>query len=354
MVSRWFDRDDRQAFTVGAVALVVLTAAYPAFADTADRPLGVFVLPGLVAAVLGGWRPTVIVGSLSLMMAVVFGIAGPLAPAALFARWTIVAAGVLIGAVGAAVRERQAGRIAELDETRVLLEAFERGLAPSPNPPAGYVAVARYRPAESRLHLGGDFLEAVALADGRLAVLIGDVCGHGPREAAFGAALRAGWKSIALGDKHDPADWLEALNRSFFCDGRIDTYVTICTGYLDRAAGATRLVNAGHPAPVMLGRTPQPLDVLPLPPLGLGFTTAWTATELPWQGDPVLFYTDGLIENPRADGPARRWGEDGLLDWLRRQPSDVPAGRFLDSLLRAATDGRDLRDDVALLFVTSN
>ena len=74
------------------------------------------------------------------------------------------------------------------------------------------------------MQLGGDFLEAIALADGRLAALIGDVCGHGPREAAFGAALRAGWKSIALGGKHDPADWVDELNAAFFQDGRIDTF----------------------------------------------------------------------------------------------------------------------------------
>ena len=181
-----FDRTDRRAAIVGAVVLAVLAPVYPVVADAAVRPLAVFVLPCLLTAVLGGWRPTVLVGVASLITAVVLGVAGPLDTDALIARWSIIVLGVVMGAIGAAVREHQSHRLAELDETMALREAFERALAPSPVPPPGFVAVARYRPAESRMQLGGDFLEAIALADGRLAVLIGDVCGHGPRRRRSG------------------------------------------------------------------------------------------------------------------------------------------------------------------------
>ena len=59
---RWFDQRDRRALLVGAAALLVLTATYPIYADIATRPLAVFIFPGLITAVLGGWRPTVMVG----------------------------------------------------------------------------------------------------------------------------------------------------------------------------------------------------------------------------------------------------------------------------------------------------
>jgi serine phosphatase RsbU (regulator of sigma subunit) len=296
----------------------------------------------------------VVVGLLSLAMAVVLGVAGPLDTGALIARWLVITAGVVMGAIGAAVRERQSGRLADLDEEVSLKAAFERGLAPAPIVPDGFVAAARYRPAESRMHLGGDFLEAVALSDGRLAVLVGDVCGHGPREAAVGTALRAGWKSIALGDKRDPADWVDALDAAFFRDGRIDTYVTLCTGYLDLGAGAARLVNAGHPPPVVLGRPSTLLDVAPAPPLGLGHPESWRAIEVPWTGDRLLFYTDGLTDNPMLHGRPRRWGEAGLLAWLDEQPSDSSVEDFVSALLQAATAGRHLRDDIAVLLVGTN
>ena len=241
MAWRRFEGDDRRALIAGASTLAVLAVAYPVFADAAARPLAVFVLPGLLSAVLGGWRPSVLVGVLSLTVAVFLGVIGPLDTGALIARWLVIGAGILIGAFGATVREHQSHRLADLDEAVTMMEAFERGLAPAPIVPDGFVAVTRYRPAESRMQLGGDFLDAVALSDGRLAVLIGDVCGHGPREAAIGAALRAGWKAIALSDKRDPADWVDALNVAFFSDGRIDTYVTLCTGYLDRGPGSRDL-----------------------------------------------------------------------------------------------------------------
>jgi hypothetical protein len=354
MVGVRFGPADRRALTAGAVTLAALTVVYPVFAEAADRPLAVFVLPSLLAAVLAGWRPTVLVGISSLVVAVVLGVLGTLDTGALIVRWLVISSGVVIGAVGAAVREHQAGRLADLNETMTLLKAFEQGLAPSPIPPEGFVAVARYRPAESRMRTGGDFLEAVAVSDRRLAVLIGDVCGHGPRQAAFGAALRAGWKSIALGDKHDPADWVEALNSSFFHDGRIDTYVTMCTGYLDLDARVARFVNAGHPPPLSLERPTRVLDLPPAPPLGLGLADLWMATELPWVGDPVLLYTDGLIENPNTEGPPRRWYEDGLRAWLDRRLPVAGAEDLLDSLVEAATTGRDLRDDIALLLVAAD
>jgi serine phosphatase RsbU (regulator of sigma subunit) len=345
-------RGDRRALVAGLVALGATAVVYPLIEASAARPLAVFVLPCFLAAVLGGWRPTVVVSVLSFAIAVGYGVAGPLDWGALTARWAIVAAGAVMGAVAATVRERQAGRLAELDEAIAMREAFERTLAPAPIAPARFVAAARYRPAETRMELGGDFLEAVGLADGRFAFLIGDVSGHGPREAGFGAALRAGWKSVVLSTRGEPADWMAAVHDAFFCDGRIDSYVTMCTGYLDVDAGTSCFVNAGHPPPLLLGDRTHVLDVPPSPPLGIGAPPRWTATHLPWDGTPVLLYTDGLIENPRASGPPQRWGLEGLLEEVARIAPGPPA-RMVDALLAAALRDREARDDVAVLLLAA-
>jgi serine phosphatase RsbU (regulator of sigma subunit) len=185
-----------------------------------------------------------------------------------------------------------------------------------------------------------------------LAVLIGDVCGHGPREAAFGAALRAGWKAIALSGEDDPAAWITALDEAFFRDGRIDTYVTMCTGLVDAPAGVVRMLSLGHPQPVLLGRPVRLLDVPPFAPLGIGVDDAWKATELAWNGQPMLFYTDGLVENPNEHGKPQRWFAEGLLRWLDAHPEVRSPNDYADELVRAATERRALHDDVALLIVT--
>ena len=130
-----FDWSDRRATIVGALVLVTVAVVYPLVADATARALAGFVLPCLVTAVLGGWRPTLLVGITSLSVAIVIGLLGPLDIEALLARWLIIGVGVLMGAVGAAVRERQSGRLADLNETMSLRAAFERALAPAPDHP---------------------------------------------------------------------------------------------------------------------------------------------------------------------------------------------------------------------------
>jgi serine phosphatase RsbU (regulator of sigma subunit) len=348
-----FGAADRRAALVGGVALLVMVGVYVLVEEAAAQPLGMLALPCLLTAVIGGWRPTLAVGVTSMVLAVVFGAVSSLAGEAILWRLLIVLGAVAMGAAGAALRERQSTRLAELDEATELRAAFERALLPPPAPPPGYVAVLRYRPAESHLQIGGDFVEAVALADGRLAVMIGDVCGHGPREAAYGSALRAGWKAIVLSGKDDPADWVAALDTSFFRDGRIDTYVTMCAALFDLSACQVRLISLGHPPPVLVAQPVRPLDVRPFRPLGLGFDDDWNAKAVPWKGEPMLFYTDGLIENPVSRAQPNRWFEAGLLSWLEaHQVVDDPIG-YADRLVRSATEGRELRDDVALLLIAA-
>jgi serine phosphatase RsbU (regulator of sigma subunit) len=346
-------RTDRRAAISGGALWFLLLLTYPLFAETADRPLAVFVLPGLLAATLGSWETAGLVGAVSFATSAVYGFTGPLGAEALTTRLLIVASGIVLGTASAAVRDQQRVRIADLHESRVLLSAFERGLAPTPLPPPGFVAVARYRPAEERMELGGDFVDAVGLPDGSLAVLVGDVCGHGPREAALGAALRAAWKTVALSGPRDPSWWARCLDIAFFRDARVDTYATLTTGYFDLRTQHARLLAAGHPPPVLLGPQARSLDLRPAPPLGMQLASSWPSADVPWAGEPVLFFTDGLIENPASETPARRWGEAGLLAWLRAHPFAGDVDAYLDTLLEAAAGHRLRRDDTAMLLIAA-
>lgn len=344
-------RDDRQGLLVSLVLLAVITASYPLYADLAARPLAIFAVPPLLTAVMCGWRPTAIIAVLSVAVAAVVGALGPLAIAAVIARLVIITLVSALGAVGAARRERQQRTIDVLDETTTTLQSFEGALVPHLVPPEGFIVAGRYLPADKNMKLGGDFLDVVPLGDGRLGFVIGDVSGHGPRAAALGAAVRAGWRAIVYEGGDDPADWVRRLNAAFFDDRSLSLFITLCTGFVDPANGEVCLVSAGHPAPISMGRPPRLVRVPAGRPLGLG-DADWTVTRSPWDGRPLLFYTDGLVENPRLDGDPDRWNEDGLLHWLRREAArrEEP-GEVADRLVAAATLDRDVRDDVAVLIV---
>ena len=77
---------------------------------------------------------------------------------------------------------------------------LERGLLPSPlllDDP-GVDIIARYRPSRENALLGGDFYDFVQTPDRTVHVMIGDVAGHGPDEAALGVALRIGWRALTF------------------------------------------------------------------------------------------------------------------------------------------------------------
>lgn len=76
---------------------------------------------------------------------------------------------------------------------------LERGLLPTPLLEGSSLRfAARYRPGRSRALLGGDFYDTVRTPDGTVHAMIGDVCGHGPDEAALGVELRIAWRALTF------------------------------------------------------------------------------------------------------------------------------------------------------------
>ena len=76
---------------------------------------------------------------------------------------------------------------------------LERGLLPSPLLSDSRLTVAmRYRPGGGQMLVGGDFFDVVEAADGWIHLVIGDVCGRGPEEAALGVCLRVAWRTMVL------------------------------------------------------------------------------------------------------------------------------------------------------------
>ncbi|PYC87975.1 phosphatase [Streptomyces tateyamensis] len=265
----------------------------------------------------------------------------------------------------------------------------------------------RYRPGRRRALLGGDFYDAVRTDDGSVHVVIGDVCGHGPDEAALGVALRIAWRTLVFAGLSGQT-LLTTLQHVLEHERRSDEiFATLCMLVItpgappeqaprghrsaraadQLAAGATeprpapgvgqqplpserpgmeyaQLYLAGHPAPLLLSADRRPA-VLPSelagPALGLlpcdDTESAWPAQHVELEpGWSLLLYTDGLIEG-RVGAGSRRLGQDGLVGLIGdHQAGGLTRGRLVDGALAEVEElnGGALTDDVAVLLLERN
>jgi serine phosphatase RsbU (regulator of sigma subunit) len=205
----------------------------------------------------------------------------------------------------------------------------------------GWEVAHLYSPS-GRTEVGGDFYDAIPLADGRLVLLVGDVMGRGVAAAAAMAQMRAAVRAYAAVDP-DPATVMRNLDQ-MFAQFPTEQLVTLVYMLVDPGRDELLVANAGHPAPVILrrdGSTEQlpPADGTPLatvPRRGEPVAAPFRA------GDTVLAFTDGLIERRDEDIDQGQQRVLGVLPTLDR-PNLAAALDEVVGLLRDPS--RD--DDVA-------
>jgi serine phosphatase RsbU (regulator of sigma subunit) len=212
------------------------------------------------------------------------------------------------------------------------------------------LATTRYRAGGDARVLGGDFFDAIELPDGTVRAVIGDVCGHGPDEAALGVNLRIGWRTLVLAGTVEDAV-LPTLERLLSLERETDAFVTVCDVAVSADRSTLRYRVAGHPAPLLLT---EAISELPVPkrglPLGLWTDATWVTNEVPLPADwSLLLYTDGVIE-ARVDGGTQRVGPEGLRAHFE-SVLHLEDGDRLDELIERVRRGHGgpLDDDVALL-----
>lgn len=259
--------------------------------------------------------------------------------------------------------ERKRADIAQQQLTESRLRAqenarLERGLLPTPllNGSDLHFA-ARYRPGRSRALLGGDFYDTVRTPDGTVHAMIGDVCGHGPDEAALGVELRIAWRALTLaglcGD-----ELLSTLQQVLEHERESEEiFATLCTVDIAPDGRRAGLCLAGHPAP-LIARQGRAAHLLPYedggPALGLLPRARWPRRQVELGGSwSLMMYTDGLIEGRIGKG-TQRLGQDGMVAMINRQLAEGLTG---EDLLEAAVthvrelNGGELTDDVAVLLL---
>ncbi len=207
--------------------------------------------------------------------------------------------------------------------------------------------VARYIPGAAGTEVGGDWYDAIALPDGRVGIVVGDVMGRGTRAAAVMGQLRAALRGYAL-EGHPPAQVL----------GRLDAVVqafdelqlTTCLyAVLEPVSGRLTVAAAGHLPPLVLvpGRQPAFLDVDPGLPLGVGGAAFADSEHVLGADSTLLLYTDGLVESRETlvDEGLRRLTE------VLADAATLPAHDILETALVGMGRAHDHDDDVAVLVV---
>ncbi|MGW0418961.1 SpoIIE family protein phosphatase [Streptomyces sp. NPDC003015] len=213
----------------------------------------------------------------------------------------------------------------------------------------------RYLPGTAGMDVGGDWYDVVESGDG-LALVIGDVQGHGVQAAATMGQLRSAVRAFALGDR--PPDEVMSSTNHLLIDLDPGLFASCCYIRLDPATGLARAARAGHPPPLL--RSPEGRTrVLDLPGgvvLGVAPRARYPVTELQMEPGAILaLYTDGLVERSGTDIDE---GITALRVALAKAgtPAARPGGRFLagvaDRLTATARHAVDRPDDIALLLAT--
>lgn len=242
-------------------------------------------------------------------------------------------------------------RLGRARERLVASERFQADLLPTDLPEA---VVTHYVASEKRMLLGGDFLDAVRTPDGGLALLVGDVCGHGPRAAALAARLRASWRTLATAGT--PLERLDVLDRILVSERPDeDLFATVVVAHVDAAGETLRWALAGHPPALLDARGQvEVLDEGRGPALGLVSGIPWPVAEraLPARWTLVLF-SDGLIEARGQAGGERleMLGLQALIEAARSGDGVSPDALVRSVARLAGTVGGGLDDDLALLVV---
>jgi hypothetical protein len=213
-----------------------------------------------------------------------------------------------------------------------------------PVPPARHGAVGTsvaYRPADGPA-AGGDFYDVFALEDGRLAVIVGDVSGHGrqalPHTALVRFTLRA-YLEAGLSPRRAIQTAGAVLERQLG-----GSFATVLAATYDPEVRELTYASAGHPPPVVLGPTRPlvPVTASSAPPLGAGIRTGTRQTVLRVPGRArICFYTDGVTE---ARVAGQLYGSERLTQTLAELPAGAGAADLLERI-SAATDARP--DDMA-------
>jgi serine phosphatase RsbU (regulator of sigma subunit) len=251
---------------------------------------------------------------------------------------------IALTALGSAIADALS-RATQHDADRDLVVSVQRSLLAGALPELPRVRLgASYIPAEDQYGIGGDWYDAVPLADGRVMLIVGDVAGHGLDAAITMGQVRSAARALA--PAYPPAGLLAALDQ-FVCGAIREPLATAAAVVIDPAARSLRYCLAGHPPPLLRapGGSVRPLDGGGGVLLGLGLRDRPEQVIGFAPGSCLALFTDGLIER-RDEGI-----DDGLARIAGVLAADPPADpeQLCDALVRQSVPRGGREDDMAVL-----
>ncbi|GAA5215811.1 ATP-binding SpoIIE family protein phosphatase [Streptomyces thinghirensis] len=262
---------------------------------------------------------------------------------------------------GLVAQALERARLYDAEHTRA--QELQRGLLPRALPTLPSVsASARYLPAGQSDEVGGDWYDVIRLSSDRVALVVGDVMGHGVTEAVTMARLRTAVRTLA--DLDMPPDELFAHLGDLVRGLGDDSYATCLYAEYDPVTRICTYSSAGHPLPIVVhpdGAVVRPEAAVD-PPLGAA-EPPFSTHQLHLPDDSLLvFCTDGLVEsatrnideglNQLERSVSRALGRSGPPSAARRNGEPGPAlDRLCHAVVSDLLPDREHTDDDAVLLV---
>jgi serine phosphatase RsbU (regulator of sigma subunit) len=232
-------------------------------------------------------------------------------------------------------------------QQKAFAETIQRALLPGQRPEVAGFDIGAVYDSAARLDVGGDVYDFLELEDGRMAIVLGDVTGHGVDATADMAMAKFVFRSLAR-EHPEPADFLAHANEVIA--GEIATGKFITMAYLAlHPTGRLACASAGHPAPRLVHEDGT-VEALSCGGLALGIYEGQAYEQLDAElapGAAVVLYTDGVVE-------ARSGGElygIARLDACLSERAGLPPQALAAAVLAdcRAFAGGELRDDCAIV-----
>ncbi len=243
---------------------------------------------------------------------------------------------------------REAIEKARLEQELRIAAEIQMAILPDPmHAGPSYRAAAGTLPCRS---IGGDFYDYLDLPGDLFGFALGDVAGKGPPAALLSAMMQGIFAAQATSIE-GPATTVSRVNLALFRRGIEARYVTLLYAVLS-ADGRLTYCNAGHNAPVVIGRQGVRRLETGGPPVGLFELSQYAEETVTLDPDDcIVVFSDGVSEALSSDGA--EFGDDRIIDCMKAHAQDDPQHLVAElfARVRGFTVGAAQNDDVTALVV---
>jgi PAS domain S-box-containing protein len=232
------------------------------------------------------------------------------------------------------------------ERERSTADALQRAMLPAQLPSLEHIEFsASYSAASESQRVGGDFYDAFELPDGRVALTIGDVTGHGLQAAVIMGEIRQALRAAAF-ERAEPSAILDRASRLLVASGRT-LFVTAIFGVLDTQTGRFAYATAGHPPPLLFDGTQVHRLASSGLPIGLRDDDGVDFSLALHAPCTLTLFTDGLIEFARdiEDGERR-------IEAAIRELHGSDTEHLAAAIMKRVLGADEATDDIAILTAT--